>query len=227
MQLGFRDDAALIEKSPLKNNLVYLRVNLGGLDALLVKGYVDQDPRGPIDVWYSSDGSIMRIQAGRYLGSVGFDQNWQELSRKDAPNLEMILNNAFSSNQINSVSNKQATNSSSSNLFGVKKYFSTQSYISIPSHLVMRDERISATVSTMVSGTLPETIPSSFKKYLANKNLIWVSETPQPEDLFKKKGASFGWYGFIKNKDTYQQIIGQQCFSNQFCITWMPWPLQP
>lgn len=217
MQLGFRNDAALIEKSPLKNNLNYLRANINGLDVLLVKGYVDPDAGGPIDVWYSSDGSVMRIQGGRYLGSVGFDQNWQEVSRKELTDFGMLLKNEFSPTK-NSLVSVPVTPIKS-----VKKYFSTQSYIVIPSYLVMRDERVSA----VVSSSTPESIPSSFKKYLENKDLIWISETPQPNDLFKKKGPSFAWYGFVKNQGTFKQVIGQQCLSKEFCITWMPWPIQP
>ena len=211
--MGFRDEAAQIEKSPLKNNLSYLRVNINGLDVLLVKGYVDSDSRGPIDVWYSSDGSVMRIQQGRYLGSIGFDQNWQEVTRQDAPGLDFILNSELSQSVKNPITPIKS----------VKKYFSNQSYVAMPSYLVMRDERISG----VISSTVPDSIPSSIKKYLNNKDLIWVAETPQPNDLFKKKGASFAWYGFVKNKDGFEQVVGQQCLSKDFCITWTPWPPQP
>jgi hypothetical protein len=213
MQMGFRDEAAQIEKSPLKNNLTYLRVNIHGLDVLLVKGYVDSDSRGRVDVWYSSDGSVMRIQQGRYLGSIGFDQNWQEVSRNDAPSLDLLLTAEMT------LSGKNPNVP----LKTVKKYFSTQSYVAMPSYLVMRDERISA----VISSTPPDSIPSSFKKYLQNKDLIWVSETPQPNDIFKKKGTSFAWYGFVKNNRGFEQVIGQQCLSKEFCITWTPWPVKP
>ena len=221
VQLGLRNVAAQIEKSPLQNNLTYLRANINGLDVLLVKGYVDSDSRGSIDVWYSSDGSVMRIQQGRYLGSVGFDQNWQEVSRNDAPNLTELLNADVTPPR------NSTLNSSIAPIKTIKKYFSTQSYIGMPSYLVMRDERVSAVVSDNSSTSLPNSIPSSLKKYLQNKDLIWVSETPQPNNIFQKKGTSFAWYGFVKNKDRFEQLIGQQCLSKEFCITWMPWPIQP
>ena len=188
---------------------------------LLVKGYVDSDSRGSIDVWYSSDGSVMRIQQGRYLGSVGFDQNWQEVSRNDAQNLTELLNPEAT------LLRNIAINSSIAPIKTIKKYFSTQSYIGMPSYLVMRDERVSAVVSDNSSTYLPNSIPNSLKKYLQNKDLIWVSETPQPNSIFQKKGTSFAWYGFVKNKDRFEQVIGQQCLSKEFCITWMPWPIQP
>lgn len=217
MRLGFRDEAAQIEKSPLKPNLNYLRVNINGLDVLLVKGYVDPNVQGPIDVWYSSDGSVMRIQAGRYLGSTGFDQNWQEVTRNEATNFVTLLNNELNANKNLSGSSSLAA------IKSIKKYFSTQSYLAKPSYLVMRDERVSA----LVSSTPPESIPSSFKKYIQHQDLIWVSETPQPNDIFKKKGDNFAWYGFVKNNSSFAQVIGQQCLSKEFCITWMPWPIQP
>jgi hypothetical protein len=213
MQMGFRDEAAQIEKSPLKNNLTYLRVNINGLDVLLVKGYVDPDPLGPIDVWYSSDGSVMRIQQGRYLGSIGFDQNWQEVSRKDAPSLDLLVKSEVA----------MASQNTPVPIKTVKKYFSNQSYVAMPSYLVMRDERISG----VISSTVPDSVPSSIKKYLNNKDLIWLAETPQPNDLFKRKGASFAWYGFVKSNNGFEQVLGQQCLSKDFCITWTPWPVKP
>ena len=213
MQMGFRNEASQIEKSPLKGNLAYLRANINGLDVLLVKGYVDNNVQGALDVWYSSDGSVMRIQQGRYLGSIGFDNNWQEVTRQDAPRLDLILNNELSPSGKITVAPIKT----------LKKYFSTQSYVAMPSYLVMRDERISA----VISSTVPDSIPSSFKKYLQNKDLIWVAETPQPNDLFQKKGASFAWYGFVKNDNGFEQVVGQQCLSKDFCITWTPWPVKP
>jgi len=233
MQLGFRNEAAQIEKAPLKNNLTYLRANINGFDVLLVKGYVDSNPNGPIDVWYSSDRSVLRIQQGRYLGSIGFDQNWYEVSRSNAPSFDFLLNTEMSS----------SSKTSTSAIRNTKKYFSSQSYVVMPSYQVMREERISSVVfafnppsnlsltapltSVLATPSIPETIPSSFKKYLLNKELIWVSETPQPNDIFKKKGASFAWYGFVKSNAGFTQVIGQQCLSKEFCITWTPWPVQP
>ena len=217
LRLGFKDTVAQIETSPLKNNLTYLRANINGLDVLLVRGYVDSDARGLVDVWYSSDGSVMRIQEGRYLGSIGFDQNWQEVTRKDAPNLELLVKDEIA----------LLVKNSTAPIKTIKKYFSTQSYVGMPNYLVMRDERVSAVVLADKSPPLPDSIPSSFKKYLQNKELIWVAETPQPNDLFKKKGASFAWYGFVKNKSGFEQVVGQQCLSKDFCITWTPWPIQP
>jgi|GEM_PF-4887596 len=220
IQMGFRNETSQIEKAPLKNNLSYLRVNINGLDVLLVKGYIDSGSNGLVDVWYSSDGSVLRIQEGRYVGSFGFDQNWQEVFRNDAPSFNMLLNSAMSSPiKLSSALDQNP-----------KKYFSAQSYIAMPSYKAMRDERISTIVLAPVlpeSSATPATIPRSFKNYLANKELIWISETPQPNDIFKKKGDSFAWYGFLKTKGGFVQVIGQQCLSKDFCITWTPWPVQP
>jgi hypothetical protein len=223
MQLGFRNEASLIEKAPLKNNLAYLRVNINGLDVLLVKGYQDPGSQGPIDVWYSNDGSVLRIQQGRYLGSVGFDQNWHEVSRNDTLNLATFLKTELNPNFNHLPFNHQLSNIAKPLTKNAKKFFSTQSYVVMPSYLVMRDERI----STVISSSAPESIPSSFNKYLLNKDVFWVSETPQPSDIFKKKGAGFAWYGFVKNNSGFAQVIGQQCLSKDFCITWTPWPIQP
>lgn len=55
----------------------YLRVEQEGFGAaMLVLGYVDTHPQGDIEVWYSSQQEILKIQNGRIVGSAGLTTDW-------------------------------------------------------------------------------------------------------------------------------------------------------
>lgn len=211
----FNNQSAVIENASLNKELSYLRVNVVGLDALLVKGYADQDKNGAIDVWYSSDGSMMRLQKGRYLGSVGFDRNWQNVEFKDAPNLINIVEyykRPAISPQLKSVAD----------FYPKDLYFFSRNKTQMPEYQTALQERMSISVSDQA----PKTIPKSLKPYLQNKELVWVSEKPLSTQDKTNPRDNFAWYGFEKKNSSFIQVFGQQCFSPDFCISWMPWPIQ-
>jgi hypothetical protein len=43
---------------------------------MLVLGYVDPHPQGDIEVWYSSQQEVLRIQNGRIVGTAGLTTDW-------------------------------------------------------------------------------------------------------------------------------------------------------
>ncbi len=68
---------AVLDATPLREDYRYLRVSIEGRrDAMLmVLGYYDKDAQGrPVEVWYSGQGDVLRLQAGRLLGLSGGDQ---------------------------------------------------------------------------------------------------------------------------------------------------------
>jgi len=212
---AFDNPSKNIEVAVLKPNLSYLRVNIAGLDALMVKGYIDQDKNGAIDIWYSSDRAVMRIQNNRYLGSVGFDLNWVNVLVRDVPSFSFIL-----SNDKKTPSNPYLQ--SMTPFFPVEQYFFSRSRTVMPSYLSMQDERMSVSVSDQI----PKTIPKHLMAYLKNKELVWLSEKPQVIRTLKSPTDTFAWYGFEKSSSGFREVISQQCLTQDFCITWMPWPIQ-
>jgi len=84
---GYLDpaDASLI---PAKPNPAYryLRVEVDGrAPALLVLGYLDADPQGEIEVWYSAKREMIRTQNGRIVGTAGLEVDWRGLRHASAP----------------------------------------------------------------------------------------------------------------------------------------------
>ena len=211
----FQDDSKVMADASLNKDLSYLRVNIDGLEALMVKGYIDQDKLGPIDVWYSSDGSVLRLQKGRYLGSLGFDKNWQHVQLQDAPDFTNIVNQfkrETASIQLKSVAS----------FYPEQQYFFSRSKTEMPGYQSSLQERVGASAQD----SAPIGIPKSLSSYLNPSEIVWVSEKPLNNNEKAKNNSSYAWYGFKKINSSYVQVIGQQCLSADFCITWMPWPIQ-
>lgn len=64
----------------------YLHVTLAGAKpALLVLGYVDAHPQGEIEVWYSAQGEVLRLQNGRLVGAAGLPVEWRRVAYPQTP----------------------------------------------------------------------------------------------------------------------------------------------
>ena len=84
--LGQNTDAIKLDP-----NLRYLRVTVRGRVALLVLGYVEPDPEGQIDTWYSSEGELIRLQNGRLIGTAGLETDWRAVRNAAPPTWKDML----------------------------------------------------------------------------------------------------------------------------------------
>ena len=84
LKLGSRSEAAA-ESLALNPALKYLRVTVAGNVALLVLGYVDADPQGDIQTWYSAKGEVIKLQRGRIVGTVGLTTDWRDVRYSAVP----------------------------------------------------------------------------------------------------------------------------------------------
>lgn len=69
----------------LDPRFVYLRFTREKKEAYFVLGYIDSHPDGPVEVWYSSAGEVLRLQDGRVVGSTGGDTDWLDVSFTGRP----------------------------------------------------------------------------------------------------------------------------------------------
>jgi hypothetical protein len=82
--LGKNADVVLTAK--LNPALRYLRVQAQGQPpALMVLGYVDPDPLGDIEVWYSAQREVIKLQNGRIVSTTGLETNWRAVRFSAAP----------------------------------------------------------------------------------------------------------------------------------------------
>jgi hypothetical protein len=68
-----------VDNATLNPNFRYLRVTIGGRVVLLALGNVDNHPQGPIEVWYSAEREVLRLQNGRLVGAVGLTTEWRNV----------------------------------------------------------------------------------------------------------------------------------------------------
>lgn len=74
-----------VDNARLNPNFRYLRLTIGGRVVLLALGNVDNDPKGPIEVWYSAEREVLRLQNGRLVGAVGLTTEWRNVSLPELP----------------------------------------------------------------------------------------------------------------------------------------------
>ncbi len=74
-----------VDKARLNPNFHYLRVTVRGHVALLALGNVDSHPRGPVEVWYSAEREVLRLQNGRLVGAVGLTTEWRNVTLPELP----------------------------------------------------------------------------------------------------------------------------------------------
>jgi hypothetical protein len=78
--------AGAIESAKLNPAYRYLRVQAQGqAPALMVLGYVEPDPLGDIQVWYSSQREVIKLQNGRIVSTTGLQTNWRAVRFLVAP----------------------------------------------------------------------------------------------------------------------------------------------
>jgi len=79
------DDRQLLD-AKLNPDYRYLHVTLGkAKPALLVLGYFDVHPQGDIEVWYSAQGEVLRLQNGRLVGAAGLPVEWRRVAYPQSP----------------------------------------------------------------------------------------------------------------------------------------------
>jgi hypothetical protein len=69
----------------LDPQFAYLRVTRGRQVGLMWLGSMEQNRDGPIEVYYSSSGEVLRLQQGRIVGAVGLTTEWRAVEFVDAP----------------------------------------------------------------------------------------------------------------------------------------------
>ena len=79
---GEEDPSATATLNP---RIRYLRVQINGRVILLALGYVDAQALGPVEVWYSAQGEVVRLQNGHLVGLTGSNVEWRESRLSNMP----------------------------------------------------------------------------------------------------------------------------------------------
>ena len=178
--------------------LRYLRATVRGKPALLVLGYVEPDPRGPIQVWYSAQREVVRIQNGRIVGAAGMVVEWRNVQLSDVPSWAAIARDkATSILRVRDVMPGYR--------YGVRDTLSTRATPAPPrSALRDLDPQSLAWFEESADGD------AVARGVLDEKTILPVS----------RYAVSF--------RDGSEEVVyGEQCLSAELCFTWQRWPAVP
>lgn len=79
-----------VDSAQLNPKFRYLRVTTGGRVALLALGNEDSHQQGPIEVWYSAQREVLRLQNGRVVGAVGMTTEWRNVVLPELPSWSAV-----------------------------------------------------------------------------------------------------------------------------------------
>ena len=194
-----------VDSATLNPNFRYLRVTIGGRVVLLALGYVDSHPQGPIEVWYSAEREVLRLQNGRLVGAVGLTTEWRDVSLPALPSWSVA---AHADQAIRWTRTRDVM---PGYRFGVKDALALRAVPEParselqgldPQRLTWFDERIEpvpvAGLTAVFGGGRATDLPLPAARYAAD----------------------------IRN-DEETVVYGEQCLAADLCFTWQRWPAQP
>ena len=188
-----------VDSVRLNPSFRYLRVTVGGRVVLLALGNLDSDFNGPIEVWYSAEREVLRLQNGRVVGAVGLTTEWRNVTSSEEPSWAV----AARSNQ--SLHWTRTRDVMPGYRFGVKDKLSLRE-VKVPSRSALQgldpmrlrwfEERA-------------ESRPGS--TFFGN-----AADAPLPPARFAVEIQS----------DQATVVYGEQCLAADLCFTWQRWPVQ-
>jgi len=193
-----------IANAQLNPNFRYLRVTVDGRVVLLALGNVDSHPRGPIEVWYSAEREVLRLQNGRLVGAVGLTTEWREVSLPGLPSWSAVARSGevFRWTRIRDVMPGYR--------YGVKD--------SLALRVVPEPKR------SEMQGLAPEGL-TWFEESAEGAPVAWLSRA-----IAGSAGADAALpparYAVDIRDGQETAVYGEQCLATKLCFTWQRWPVQ-
>jgi len=191
-----------IASARLNPNFRYLRVTIAGRVVLLALGNEDIDSLGPVEVWYSAEREVLRLQNGRLLGAVGLTAEWRNVVLPELPSWFTLArgDQAFRWTRIRDVMPGYR--------FGVRDALSVR-VIAQPG----RSEFQGANVDALT--WFEERVDSGSVAGLFGGGGVVGGEVLPP--------ARYA----VDIRDGKETVVyGEQCLARDLCFTWQRWPVQ-
>ena len=182
-------------RAQLNPNFVYLRATVDGRVALLALGFVDDHPQGPIQVWYSAQREVLRLQNGRIVGAVGLNAEWRNVVVPDFPPWSRIVEEG-----------------------GVFRWVRSRDVMpgyryGVRDTLALR--AIAAPSRTALSGLEPGAL-TWFEERFEDASGEIVRDAPLPPARYAIANA--------KNSEA-SVVYAEQCLTPALCFSWQKWPV--
>ena len=229
--VALQDSQSQIDAIALNPKYRYLRTELNGRPALLVLGYVDETPEGPIESWYSANQELIQIQNGRLVATAGLDFNWSAVRYSENIPLQNALKQIDDVAMPPPVSRDALTGAL---IQGERIEFDTPIKKSRGiryqrMHTVMPNYRaqIVEGVELELLTEPPSAISSRDLARLNSPSIRWVQEhiTPQAR-LIDNPGLDPlpAYYALDTNRTPARIVFGRQCLVRDYCLSWQAWP---
>jgi len=180
----------------LDPRLSYLRVQVPGHPpGLLVLGYVDAHPAGPVEIWYSGNTEVLRLQQGRLVGSMGTLRSWAGVRFVPQPP-------AWASVTSQGARYVRQHDEMPGYRFGITQQLQLEALPGLP--------------SIKLPASLPLADAQSYQ---------WFRETATPLGGQGAALLPDAWFAWGKRGGGHSVVFSQQCLAADFCLTLQPWPL--
>jgi hypothetical protein len=196
-QSAFRSDAGTVT-APLNPDFRYLRATVDGRVVLLVLGYVENHAGGPIQVWYSAEREVLRLQNGRIAGAVGSTTEWRNVKLEGPVAWSSIKNTPLISGW-------------------------TRIRDVMPGyHSGVRDVLSLRAISPPARSALQDLAPESLAWYEERiENHLIDSKNAEVDQLPPARYA----VAFVAGAETV--VYSEQCLARKLCFTLQLWPATP
>ncbi|MEI7679946.1 MAG: YjbF family lipoprotein [Betaproteobacteria bacterium] len=193
------DDAARAIPNP---NFQYLRVTVDGRLALFVLGYIDPHPLGPVEVWYSAEKEVLRLQNGRLVGATGSPTEWQGV---DIPLLPAWATLARTTEPLQWTRTRDVM---PGYRFGLRDALSL---------------RVTAAPDkSALLGITPQSLVWFEERMQPPPTATGVFSTLNPSD---DNNLPVARYALALRDGKSTIVYGEQCLSARLCFSWQRWPV--
>lgn len=194
-----------VDNARLNPNFRYLRVTIDGRVVLLALGEVDKHPQGPIEVWYSAERELLRLQNGRLAGAVGLTTEWRDVSIPELPSWAAL---ARSENQ--SLQWIRTRDLMPGYRFGVKDVLALR-VVTAPEKTALKD--LDPRFLTWFEERVEAEPVVSAPGFFANTSAV---DLPLPPARYA-----------VDLRDGRETVVyGEQCLAVRLCFSWQRWPAQ-
>lgn len=75
----------VVAQTKLDSRYEYLLITIHGRSLFMARGHVDPGLQGPVEVWFSGGGEVLRTLNGRVVGAVGMPVEWSAVTYSPLP----------------------------------------------------------------------------------------------------------------------------------------------
>ena len=187
----------------------YLRAQVEGYPpSMLVLGYVDQSPEGPVEVWYSASREIIKLLDGRIIATGGLPMDWSTTRFEPLPTAWPLVGPG-------DVAYRRSHDESARYRTGLVDDVLLHPWSGeLPQALIKS-----------LPATLPIELARSYRWFHESYTRVppWLVGANRVDPSASQPEAWFAW-GRHLGQDVL--VYSYQCLKSDFCLKLQRWPLQ-